>query len=622
MNAAPTLTITRLRSHAPVREPVIARLAVEALVDEVAQALPALPPQTILLLRRLALAVPGLNLAHLPDATQRADTARTSHGLLSDAWAHAARPAHGPVSDQVPAVLFGDPTELLACIARDGLAGRLDRWWWRALLGSNFPDWRIAWHDRVEAAPAALRLLARAGLEASVLRALGTPGKSLVANEAAPPVEPHAERPTRLSMYEHARTADSSSSTPTSLQVGATSLSPPASMASEPAVALKTSPARSFLRPRMIEPPPASHDQARAAGAPRSDTHSPADQEAFGPDPEREPRPERKPESAPARSALAALYAPPHLREGLAELSVVGTASSDVMQASAVTTDVTQASSGQLPAAPQQATTPKAGGTQNRAAAPVALAPRQGAPTRLPAEIARVGTAHAPKPGALPVSMRPRATGLILTEATPAAQDAPAATWPLDATPLAIRSRHARLFFLINLMLGDGLYPDFTQPADPGFPVPIWRLLALLGVRLAGPALRDDALWALLERLADELPVGADCNFDLDWPLPGVSEHCHPLALRHAPRHGLARWLARYHRSVRARLAPALGQSPGLVGRAIVQREGDALLWVSEAEIVVVQALEDHPVEWRLAGLDRDPGYLPSAGRTLRFVFE
>jgi hypothetical protein len=196
------------------------------------------------------------------------------------------------------------------------------------------------------------------------------------------------------------------------------------------------------------------------------------------------------------------------------------------------------------------------------------------------------------------------------------------ASWPLDATPVAIHSHHARLFFLINLMLGDGLYPDFTQPSEAGFPVPIWRLLALLGTHLAGPGLRDDPLWPLLDALANELAFGADCRFDLDWPLPGAPEICHPLALRHASRHGLSRWLARYYRSVRSRLGSALGQSPALVGRAIVQREGEALLWVSEAEIVVVQALEDHPVAWRLAGLDRDPGYLPSAGRTLRFVFE
>ena len=82
----------------------------------------------------------------------------------------------------------------------------------------------------------------------------------------------------------------------------------------------------------------------------------------------------------------------------------------------------------------------------------------------------------------------------------------------------------------------------------------------------------------------------------------------------------LARWLRRYTASLRARLAPALDLPPALVGRAFAG--GVTRLWVSEAEIVAVMPLDRHPVEWRLAGLDRDPGPLPGAGRGLRFVFE
>lgn len=58
MNAPPALAIARLRGHAALREPIIARLAAEALASEVASALPALPPQSVLMVRRLALAVP------------------------------------------------------------------------------------------------------------------------------------------------------------------------------------------------------------------------------------------------------------------------------------------------------------------------------------------------------------------------------------------------------------------------------------------------------------------------------------------------------------------------------------------------------------------------------------
>ena len=42
---------------------------------------------------------------------------------------------------------------------------------------------------------------------------------------------------------------------------------------------------------------------------------------------------------------------------------------------------------------------------------------------------------------------------------------------------------------------------------------------------------------------------------------------------------------------------------------------------VSEAEWVAEFPLDGHDVAWRLAGLDRDPGWLPSAACSLRFEF-
>lgn len=620
MTIAPTLTITHLRSRAPAREPVIARLALEALAGEVAQALPALPPQSLLVMRRLALAVTGLNLAHLPDTMQRADAARNAHGLLSDALAHAARPAHGPVPEQAPAVLFGDPAELLACIARDGLAGRLDRWWWRALLGNNFPDWRMAWHERVEAAPAALRLLARAALEASVLKALSTGVGALDTNEAAAPVEVQIETPTGQNRPETARPAENLRAAPPLQQIVTAPARAAAVLISEPDDQPAKPRPRILDRPRIVEPLEsrecAQHPAPQATGTDAEAPHMGA-----GNTDDRQPLTS---DAAAQRGEPDSLSAAP--RSAQPEVTIAAQSSSQSTTPVAYGVEAATPPVAQIVKLPPQEAPARVGNVQNAPTEPIGHLFRPPAPAQLPAQIARLRTtrapAGAPEPNTTPAPRRLSVSDLALAEATHEAKDAPATTWPLDATPLAIRSRHARLFFLVNLLLGDGLYPDFTKPAEPGFPVPIWRLLALLGTQLAGSALRADPLWVLLNRLADELPLGADCNFELDWPLSGVPEHCHPLALRHARRHGFVHWLARYHRSLRNRLAPALGLSPALVGRSIVQREGDALLWVSEAEIVVVQALEVHPVEWRLAGLDRDPGYLPSAGRTLRFVFE
>ena len=43
---------------------------------------------------------------------------------------------------------------------------------------------------------------------------------------------------------------------------------------------------------------------------------------------------------------------------------------------------------------------------------------------------------------------------------------------------------------------------------------------------------------------------------------------------------------------------------------------------IVDSETVAIHfALATHPLAVRLAGLDRDPGWLPEARRTLRFVF-
>jgi hypothetical protein len=42
---------------------------------------------------------------------------------------------------------------------------------------------------------------------------------------------------------------------------------------------------------------------------------------------------------------------------------------------------------------------------------------------------------------------------------------------------------------------------------------------------------------------------------------------------------------------------------------------------VTETRLDVVSALADLPIEVRLAGLDRDPGHVPAAGRALFFHF-
>lgn len=612
MNAPASLTINRLRSRLPAREPVVARLALETLAAEVADAQPPLPPQSVLVIRQLALTVPGLSLARLPDSAQRAETARSAYGLLSSAWSLAARPAHGEVSQQASAVLFGDQAELLACIARDGLAGRLDCWWWRTLLGSAYPDWRHAWMTRPDAAPAALRLLARAGLEIPVLRALNAPATAREKEAQAEYDVPGQAVPIAPKLQAQAASDQAAPAPPRLSRIFETEATTPTAPPAHEAEDIPPRPvSRPLARPQIIITPVGAREP-RAEPTQPAENASPRALDTVAAEPDTPPlvqaetsrhSAEASPQSAVPSEVTPATFDRPDLRPfAPTDAANAPPSRSDVQPLSSETATLTESASQLQPAVPDVLTTAQLS-----------------RPPRLVAEIARLSAGSLPPQASLPPGSFASPTP-VPAPATGTEDDA--SPWPLDASPVPVRSRHARLFFLVNLMLGDGLYPDFTQPALPGFPVPIWRLLALLGVGLAGRALRDDPLWALLYRLGDELPVGDDCAFDRDWPIPAGEARRRPLALRHARPHGFERWLAAYQHSLRQRLAAALHRPPALLGRAFRQERGEALVWVSAADIVVVHSLDDHPVEWRLAGLDRDPGFLPGAGRTLRFVFQ
>lgn len=647
---APSLAISRLHARSAVREPVIARLAAETLAAEVAAALPPLPPQAVLMLRRLTLELPLHALDRLPDVRLRLRVATAARGAIAYAAAHAARPALGAVSAEVEAVWFGDEAELLACLARDGLENRLDCWWWRQLLGRAHPDWLAAWTDRPAAAPAALRLLARGGLLSPVLTALARQGVRT----------PGPERTAAL------RAVDETAAAP-----------PRRTARAEAGHAAGTpGPAHSAAAPLPAEiEARRTRDPGLDAGPRRASFIAEA------------PHPERP---ACADAVAADLQDSPAspVRARRVDSPVPTVVGADGDGWKLPTADA----GGKLSAPADEAPARPSAGIQNgraqvrryaarhsesrisaRQAAPAAMSARQA--IRLLREGAAAVTAQ-PQPGGSDEYGRaftvPQAGSGPAGAFADSDDDFPAG--PLDAAPRVVITRYGRLLFLVNLLLGDGLYPDFTRPLDPAFPLPIWQLLMLLGLGLVGPALRDDPLWRLLERLANDASfreaseAGAASSspapavarldaIDLDrhWPVPApdrvralrplqdlrqrarrtrlltarhhkpassqaASPVPHPRRLRHAPAASLARWLARYRVSLRSRLAPALSVRPALVGRAFAG--GPAQLWVSEADIVVVMPLDAHPVEWRLAGLDRDPGPLPGAGRALRFVFE
>jgi hypothetical protein len=254
-----------------------------------------------------------------------------------------------------------------------------------------------------------------------------------------------------------------------------------------------------------------------------------------------------------------------------------------------------------------------------------------------------------------------------------------------DSSAHVVDSDFAGTLFLINLGLFLDLYGDFSQPQRRGIALPIWDFVAMLGEALAGPSLRADPLWPLLatlagRRAADEpgcrfvspthwrLPVawlaafGSDRAWSwsrrggrlrvchpagftvIDVPLAAggaahtlavellpyrQAGHCAALARRAAPAHPGAsrprsraprRWFGWLWPYASARLCAALGIDATHAGSLLCARA--ARLRISATHVDAHFRLADLPIEVRLAGLDRDPGWVPAAGRYVAFHFD
>ena len=162
------------------------------------------------------------------------------------------------------------------------------------------------------------------------------------------------------------------------------------------------------------------------------------------------------------------------------------------------------------------------------------------------------------------------------------------------------------VFYLVNLGIYLGLYADFTSPMAPGLALDIYDFVALVAERLGGEQVHDDPVWPLLARLAgrgEDEPPGAGFV-----PTDDLS---------------LDAWLVPLLATVRERLHRALGTSdedPHELRRLLLAQRARVL--VTATRLDVYFALDEHPVQIRLSGLDRDPGWVPAAGRIVAFHYE
>ena len=164
------------------------------------------------------------------------------------------------------------------------------------------------------------------------------------------------------------------------------------------------------------------------------------------------------------------------------------------------------------------------------------------------------------------------------------------------STAVVFESAHAGLFFVVNAALHLGLYGDFSRPRHSGLEISPYRFLHDIGSAVGKRRFRRDPLAAWLAAEAD--PDGNR--------RPG------------SPRAATPTFVVAY---LRARLALSLGLTdPRRLAAALLRIAGRVR--IGGERIDVFFALRDLPIAIRFAGLDRDPGWLPAAGRDLRFHFD
>lgn len=155
--------------------------------------------------------------------------------------------------------------------------------------------------------------------------------------------------------------------------------------------------------------------------------------------------------------------------------------------------------------------------------------------------------------------------------------------------PARVDTQFAGVFFLLNAAVAMGWYGDFTQPWHRGLAASPWQFLRAAGQALTGPGWRADPLADWL-RAMDPTPLPRSSGLGALWP---------PL---------------------RARLAQALGRPRMQAVRLTLHMPGQVLL--RPGRLDVHMALCDLPLAVRMAGLDRDLGWLPTAGLDIRFHFD
>lgn len=586
--------VRRLRVHDPAVASSRAKQQVSRWLEAQTPARLGLPTEAIVVLRSVQAPWSALH----PDSP--AD-------VLRQRLRHAIRPATGaPLGAGCDAVWFADQAELLACLAQDTVQGQLgQRWWWQTWLGHRPTEEEAlrAWLDAARQAPAAMVRLGTMGQGLAWARHLGTHGRIALLQ----------------ALQRHHPLAQASSG---------------------------------WLPRALSDAPTVARDDATANAAAFSSTAHPTITD-------------RKPPSAPndttasfdwrahdGASALLALCAllceAPHLALDDRKLAAHLRACAPRATLTPRATELPPSSRHDAPTTP--GTRPSGLSDVDPMSPPPTLRRGEIAGPFLRTPPAREdrsappaltwATDKAPVPSAAlasdtldgSASRASISNGTLRTTRQPTRPKPPEAIGARSFTQ-ATATSHGGVFFLLNVALAWELYGDFTRPRHALLSVSPWQFLhaaafALLGrpfandplagwLRAQAPFSRPRPAWALGDTPQALLPASEQRKLQADGAPTASTRHLCAPGPRHArPSDELRAWwpLLRQRLSLALNLPEREAIATCLNLSARIERRGD--------RVDVRFSLHHLPLAIRLAGLDRDPGWVPASGCDLRFHFE
>ncbi|HEX5604228.1 MAG TPA: hypothetical protein VFX63_16830, partial [Pyrinomonadaceae bacterium] len=173
-------------------------------------------------------------------------------------------------------------------------------------------------------------------------------------------------------------------------------------------------------------------------------------------------------------------------------------------------------------------------------------------------------------------------------------------TAPVTLDPVTLETDLGGLFYLINLAIFLEIYSDFSSPVEQFHDdLSIWEFVTIVGREINQDHDLDDPIWTGLQDLQD-LHVNPE---NLVNPVNKPA------------------WLTDLLPHIKARLILALGiESEDSLAEILLHHH--AKVTITPTHLDIFFPLADHPIEIRLSGLDRNPGWVPAAGRFIAFHYD